>query len=145
MPQINFKKDILPHLIAVIIFLGVTLAFFSPVFFEGKSLNQGDIYQWQGAAKELIEFREETGEEGLWTNSMFGGMPGYLVNMKFSGDLIYPVQRVLAFGLPHPTSVLFTSFLCYYIMLLVFGVRPMIAIVGALAFGLSSFNIIGLA
>jgi hypothetical protein len=145
MQRLIFKKDLLPHLLAIIIFLLVTIVFFSPVYFQGKSLHQDDIYMWQGGAKELMDFREETGEEGLWTNSMFSGMPGYLINTQFSGDLIYYFQRILAFGLPHPTSILFTSFLCYYIMLLVFGVRPGIAIAGALAFGLSSFNIIGLA
>jgi hypothetical protein len=50
----------------------------------------------------------------------------------------------MALFLPHPVANVFLGFLSYYILLLAFRVRPYLAIVGALAFGLSSFIIIGL-
>jgi len=55
--NIDFKKHILPHLIAIIIFLIITVGFFSPVFFENKDIIQGDIQQWKGGARELIDYR----------------------------------------------------------------------------------------
>ena len=144
MPKINFKEQVLPHLIAILIFLLITVAYFKPVFFDHKSLSQHDILQWEGGAKELLDFRKQYGDEALWTNSMFSGMPGYLVSSSWGIGVLPTIQRVITIGLPHPVKVVFLSFLCFYILLIVFKVRPYLAIAGAIAFGLSSFNIIGL-
>ncbi len=144
MKKIDFKRDILPHLIAIILFVVVTIIFYSPVFFENKQLNQHDILQGIGGGKELIDYRESTGKEGLWTNSMFGGMPGYLINTQWSGDTLQYIQKILSAGLPAPARYTFIMILCFYIMLLAFRVRPYLAIAGALGFGLSSFSIIGI-
>lgn len=144
MRKFDFKKDILPHLVAIALFLALTVFFFQPVFFEGKTLSQSDILQWQGSAKELIDYRAETGEEGLWTNSIFGGMPAYLVNVKWGNQLIKGLHAVITLGLPHPVRVIFLCMLSFYIMLLCFKVRPYLAIIGAIAFAFSSYQIIGL-
>jgi hypothetical protein len=145
MKKIVFSEHVLPHLIAVASFLIVTLFFFKPVFFDHKKINQADIVEWQGSAKELQDFREQTGEEGLWTNSMFGGMPAYLVNVNWSNQPVAYLKKIMAFALPHPVANIYLAFVSYYILLLAFGVRPYLAIGGALAFGLSSYMLIGLA
>lgn len=144
MLNLNFKKDLLPHTIAVAIFCLATVLFFAPVFFEGKTLPQHDITQWEGGAKELIDYRERTGEEGLWTNSMFSGMPGYLVDVRFSGDLIKYVHRAYGLFLTYPMMTIFISCLSFYILLLAMGVRSWLAIAGGLAYGFTAFSIIGL-
>ncbi|MBL7851508.1 MAG: hypothetical protein JNN04_11445 [Cyclobacteriaceae bacterium] len=142
--KINFSKDVLPHALAVLLFFLVTVIFFSPVFFENKSLSQYDIQQHLGASKALRDYREATGEEGLWASTMFSGMPAYLVNLQWSDGVVVGMKRVMSLFLPHPVSNVFLAFVCYYIMLLSFRVRPYLAMTGALAFGLSSFMIIGL-
>lgn len=144
MKNFRFTEHILPHLVAVAVFLIVTLFFFSPVFFENKGLLQHDIQQFQGSAKSIIDHREKTGEEALWANAMFSGMPAYLVSVQWSNEPISFLKRILTVGLPHPISSIFAAFACYYIMLLAFRVRPYLAIAGAIAFGLSSYMIIGL-
>lgn len=144
MKKINFSQHVLPHLIAVIVFLIITVSFFNPVFFESKNLNQSDIIQWQASAQELTEYRSATGEEGLWTNSIFGGMPAYLISVKWGNQLIKYTHAVFALGLPHPVRIIFVSMLSFYIMLLCFKVKPYLALIGSVAFGLSSYNIIGL-
>lgn len=144
MKKIEFKKDVLPHLVAIAIFLALTVFFFQPVFFDGKTLSQSDILQWQGSAQELIDYRAETGEEGLWTNSIFGGMPAYLVDVKWGNQLIKGLHAFITFGLPHPVRIIFLCMLSFYIMLLCFKVRPYLAIMGAIAFAFSSYQIIGL-
>ncbi len=142
--NIDFKRQILPHVIAIVAFVAITVGYFNPVFFENKELNQYDIQQWEGGARELLDYRDQTGKEGLWTNSMFSGMPGYLINVEWSDKAIEYLHRVYTLGLPHPVRVIFASFLSYYLMLLAFGIRPYLAIGVAVAFGLSSFMIIGL-
>jgi hypothetical protein len=118
---------------------------FHPLLFSGLGLSQHDILQWEGGARQLMNYREATGEEGLWTNSMFGGMPAYLVNLVFSGDLILYIQKAITLGLPHPSNLIFAAFLGFYVLLITYGVRPWLAIAGALVYGLASFNIIGIA
>jgi len=144
MKQMRFSEHVLPHLIAVIVFLVVTVLFFNPVFFDNKSISQSDIQQWSGSSKALRDYRDATGEEGLWAGAMFSGMPAYLVNLNWSDGVVLGFKRVLSLFLPHPVNVIFLAFLCYYILLLTFNVRPWFAIAGALAFGLSSYMIIGL-
>jgi hypothetical protein len=143
MKKIKFS-DILPHLVAVVIFLLVTVFFFNPIFFDNKAIEQGDIQQWSGSSKELRDYRDQTGDEGLWAEAMFSGMPAYLVNLSWSDGVVIGMKKVLSVFLPHPISNIFLAFICYYILLLSFKIRPWFAIAGALAFGLSSYMIIGL-
>src|SRR5687767_3236343 len=109
MKKIIFSEHVLPHIIAVAVFLVITLFFFKPVFFDHKKLNQPDILEWEGSAKELRDYREQTGEEGLWTNSMFSGMPAYLVNVEWSNKPISYLKKIIAFGLPHPIGNIFIA------------------------------------
>jgi hypothetical protein len=143
MKKISFS-DILPHGSAIVIFLIVTIFFFSPVFFDNKSVSQGDITQFLWGSRELRDFRAKTGEEGLWAGTMFSGVPAYLVNLRWSDAPVASIKKVISVFLPHPVENIFLAFLCYYILLLSFKVRPFLAIAGALAFGLTSYMIIGL-
>lgn len=144
MKKIRFSEHILPHLIAVLAFLVITVLFFNPLFFGNKSLDQYDIQMWEGSAKALRDYRDATGKEGLWAPSMFSGMPGYLINVGWSNGPVAFIKTLMTLALPHPVENIFVAFVCYYIMLLAFRVRPTLAIAGAIAFGLSSYMIIGL-
>jgi len=137
-------KNILPHLLAIAFFFVITLILFHPGIIEGKTLNQHDILQWRGGAQEATQFREQNGEEAYWTNSMFSGMPAFLVSTQYSGDLFVHLQKGISLGIPRPYSLIFLAFVSFYIMMLTFKVKPLIAIAGAIAFGATSFMIIGL-
>ena len=119
MKKISFG-DVLPHLLAVIIFLVVTLIFFNTVFFKNRVINQNDINEFLWGSRELREYREATGEEGRWAATMFSGMPAYLVNMDWSDGVVVGMKKVLTLFLPHPVSNIYLAFLSYYIMLLAF-------------------------
>jgi hypothetical protein len=144
MKKLSFSKHVLPHTLAVVAFLVVTIFFFNPIFFENKALDQSDIQQYLGTSKVLRDYREATGKEGLWAGSMFSGMPAYLVSLKWSEGPVVAIKKVSSLFLPHPIANIFVAFVCYYILLLAFRIRPYLAIAGALAFGLSSYMIIGL-
>jgi hypothetical protein len=132
-----------PHLVAVITFLMISIFIYRPIIFEGKVMDQNDINQGIGANQEIVEFRDSTGEEALWTNSMFSGMPAYLINVRWSGtSILWNTQRVLTLFLPQPVGENFLAFLAFYILCLAFGIRPYLAIAGAIAFGLSTFFLI---
>ncbi|WP_209330212.1 YfhO family protein [Lunatimonas salinarum] len=140
----SFKKDILPHLLGVLAFYLITVLYFSPIVFEGKLLFQSDILQWEGSAKEVLDYRNETGEETLWTNRMFGGMPAYLIHSNPKGDITNFLIKLLTLGLPHPIGSLFFGMVGMYILLLCFRIRPEISAAGAVAFAFNTFNILSL-
>ena len=144
MKKINFLDQVLPHIVAIAIFLLVTLFFFKPVFFDSKSVIQPDIQQFEGSAKAIQDYRQQTGEEALWAPDMFSGMPAYLISVEWGNKVIGYFKRIVGLWLPHPVSNIYLAFFCYYIMLLAFRIRPYLAIAGAIAFGLSSYMIIGL-
>ncbi len=145
MLRIQFKSQVLPHLIAIAVFLVITLVFFHPIFFGNKAIQQSDVLQGIGAGQEIKEYREATGEEPLWTNSMFGGMPAYLISVVYPGEgIVNTLQTIYSLWLPRTPGIIFKAMLSFYILLLVFGIRPYVAIAGAIAFGLGTFNMISL-
>ncbi len=140
--KITFSKKVIHHFVAVAVFYLLTIFFFHPVFFENRSIKQQDILEWQGSSQEIKEFRESTGEEPLWTNSMFGGMPAYMIDVDWSNDIIEFLQSAYSLWLPHPVRLVFASMVSYYILLLAFGITPYLAMAGAVGFAFSSYNII---
>ena len=138
------KKEILYHFLSIILFLSITVYVFNPIFFEDKIVNQHDIEQWKGSSKEIKDFRDKTGDEPLWTNSMFSGMPAYLIDVKWDNNLILGIHKIVSLGIPHPINYIFISFISFYIMLLVFKVRISLSIIGSIMFTLSSYMIIGI-
>src|ERR1035437_1993926 len=133
----NKIKPILPHLIAVLIFIVVSFAYFYPVL-EGKVLKANDSTVFKINSKEIQDFREKTGREPLWTNSIFGGMPAYLISTRYPGNLIKYADGFLRM-FKMPVSVLFLSILGLNILVLIFEVDPWLAVAGAMAYGFSSF------
>lgn len=138
----NIFKKLLPHLIAVVIFLIVAIVYCKPAF-EGKVVQQHDTQGWRGMSQQSLEFREKYGYYPLWTNSMFSGMPAYQIafDPKTSVQVIY-LQSVLTMGLPIPVSFFFLACICFYFLCVVAGANAWISIVGALAYAYSTFNVI---
>jgi len=133
----NFGLQVLPHLTAVIFFLVLSYAYFSPLL-EGKEIMQSDNIHWKGMSKEIRDFRDKTGEEPLWTNSMFGGMPAYFISTYFPGNQIDTIDKIIKIG-QRPATFVFLSLLGFYIMLLLLGVNAWLSIIGAIAYAFSSY------
>ena len=139
MQKIPFKK-IIPHIVVLLCFVIVSLAYFSPVL-SGKKISQSDIMHYIGMAQQQKDFKAETGTETYWTNSAFGGMPTYQLGAKYPHNYIKKLDLALRF-LPRPADYLFLYFLGFYILLLSLKVDHLLAGVGALAFGFSTYLII---
>ena len=135
----SFKK-LVPHLIVLVVLIIASLAYFSPVM-QGKQLFQSDIAQYTGMAKQLIDHREATGEEIFWTDNAFGGMPTYQLGARYPHNYIKKLDLTLRF-LPRPADYLFLYFVGMYILFLVLKVDYKLALLGALAFGFSTYLII---
>ena len=135
----NIKK-LTPYLIALFVFAGVALAYFSPVL-VGEKLFQSDIQQFRGMSKEIKDFRVKHGEEPYWTDAAFGGMPSYQLSTYYPNDYVKKLDSVIRF-LPRPADYLFLYFLGFFVLLMVLKFDWKLAMVGSLAFGFSTYFII---
>ncbi len=137
----NFLKLSWPHAVAILSLVILSSVYFSPLW-QGYDLDQNDIVQWRGMSQELSNYRELHKEEALWSNSMFGGMPAYQVSTKHDANLLRPILLTLRLGLPGAIGTLFLCFLGYYILGLCLRLGPWYSLVGAVAFGFATINIL---
>ena len=137
MQKINLKSTV-PHIVALAIFLLISVIYFQPLF-QGKKIYQGDIVNYTGMSKEIKDFRAETGEEALWTNRMFGGMPAYQISHQTPSNLIRYADKLLSFNTPKQVGYVLLTFIGFYILLITMGVSPAFALVGALGYGLTTY------
>ncbi len=133
-----------PHAIALGIFLALAGIYFMPVL-QGKVANQHDVSMWKGAYQEVGEFKKKTGETTMWSNAMFGGMPSYTYGGLESKANITPyIDGMMKLWLPSPMETIWLLMLCFYIFLISYGVSPWLGVLGAIAYGFSSYNFINL-
>ena len=133
-------KNVLPHAVAVLFFIVLSYVYMFPLL-EGKVLEQSDIVHHKGMSKELVDYRNKTGEEAIWTNSMFGGMPGYMISTKYKGNLANVINRALR--IPFKSAAMpILYMLGFYILLISLKINRWQSLAGAVAFGLSSYFLI---
>lgn len=124
--------------LCIVAFALVTLVYFSPII-QGKRIKQHDIEMYKGMSQEIVEFKAQTGEQSLWTNSMFGGMPAWNIGVPQTSNLMTYVNRILNVGFPHPIGAVFVSMLGFFILLLVLDCKIWVSFIGALAYGFTSY------
>ena len=142
----NFNwKSIVPHCVAVLIFLTLTLVYFSPVL-EGKDIKQDDAIGSMGWGKDARDYHEESGEYSYWSNAMFSGMP---CNYTFSpqpNNVFKPIGEVITlnvFGASYRhIGCIFLTFIGCYILLLALGCKSWLSVAGSIAYTLGSYNFI---
>ena len=138
---LDFKKDILPYLVAIVIFFAISVIYCSPIL-EGKQLFQLDGRKGAGMGQDIKQYKAETGEKSLWTGSMFGGMPAYQISPSYKAYPFSNLRRVVEGGLPTPASHIFLYMFGFFILMCAFGVNPWIGIIGAIAYAFSSYFMI---
>lgn len=130
----------LPYVGVVLLFLVLSLFYFAPQM-EGKELAMGDITHYEGMSHDIKQMQAE-GEDPQWTGNAFGGMPAYLINIEYPSMVIKNVSTDLANALGRPTVLIFLALVSFWVMLLLWGVDPWVAIVPALAYGLSTYSML---
>nr|WP_321406633.1 YfhO family protein [uncultured Carboxylicivirga sp.] len=140
--MIDRIKALLPYLGAILIFIVLSVSYFTPIL-EGKKLPQLDNSHAIGMSKELVDFEKQTGEKSMWTNSMFGGMPAYQIRGDSSKNLFSYLNRFSRLNLPYETvAIVFLYMLGFYLLLLSLRIDKWLSIVGAIAFAFGSYNLI---
>ena len=137
----DYFKLALPHIVAITVFVLFSSMFFSPLF-QGYSLKQSDVKQYQGMSKEILDHYVVNEEDPLWTNSMFGGMPAYQILVYEKNNMLSYVDRAIKLGLPKSAAILFTVMLGFYIFALCLSVNPWLGMGAAVAYGFCTINIL---
>ncbi|WP_185095854.1 glycosyltransferase family protein [Chryseobacterium daeguense] len=137
------NKNLIYIAISIVAFIVLAFLYSTPVF-SGKQLFQHDIVQYRGGAKELLDYRADTGKETYWSDSMFGGMPTYQMGSQFKGDIIKVIDSKLNF-FPRPVNYLFLLFAGFFLLGMVVVRNWKYALLGATFFGLSTYFYIAIA
>lgn len=142
MKNINFKK-MLPHIVAVVSFVLMSVVYMAPAAFENKDLPQNDVASGRMSSKDLRDYHEQTGEFAYWTNGMFGGMPANMTYAPQTTNIFRPVARWIRLKMPtYHLGLIFLYAIGFYILMLAMGCNPWLSIVGAIAYTFASYNII---
>lgn len=129
--------------VSVAIMAIVSVGFFMPDNFQGNKLSQSDMVQGAANGEEARAYQEATGEKALWTNALFSGMPTFQISPSYDSNSLFDwLNSVYGLGLPAPSNLLFMMMLGMLIMLYCWRLRWWYALIGALAWGLSSYFII---
>src|SRR5580698_5340775 len=131
---------LLPHAIAVVVFLLIAIVYCKPAF-DGKVLQQQDVTQWKAMAQNSSQYQEAHGYFPLWTEGMFSGMPGYMIEI----DARVASPHYFAFGLlslwlKEPAGYFFMACICFYFLALLLRVNPYIGIMGSLTYAYATYN-----
>jgi len=133
----NLLRKSGPYLLAIVLFLVISVIYFSPVL-EGKKLQSSDG-QFMGMSKEIVDYRNATGKEALWSNNMFSGMPAYLISTIYSGEILSKVQKSIT-SISTPVIVLSFSFMFFFLLCIMLDIGVWTSFAASLAYGLMTFN-----
>ena len=131
------------YLLPVVIIAIIAFAFFYPADSEGLVLRQHDVQQGIAIGQEVKAFTEATGETSRWTNSLFSGMPNFQISPSYeSSKPIALIGKIVSLGLPSPANLLFVMMFGFYILMLSFGTKWHMGLLGAIAYGFSTYFVI---
>lgn len=139
MKNFNFKS-ILPHLIAVGIFLLAALIFGRPALENGVVLQQTDLSSWQAMSHQSFLYKEQHGHFPLWVTSMFSGMPAFQVALEGPWTPLNIISKLPELWLPQPFNFFFLACISFYFLTQCLRLRPWAGIMGALMFAYATFS-----
>jgi hypothetical protein len=135
-------KNALPHLIALIIMLAISMVYYAPNAFSGKVLPQPDNEKAFGMRTEIMKYQEKEGHTPLWTNAAFGGMPSYQIYAQPKNNFASKASQAMILFQSYTDywAFYFCGMLCMYLFLLALRVDWRIALVGAVLSLVTVYN-----
>ncbi len=111
---------------------------------RGNTINQHDIITWLYHSGESREFYKQTGENAMWANNMFAGMPQILIDYYPQTSWVFRLNQLIQFythgQVPNPASFFFLAMVSFYILMCTMRVNRWLGALGAVAFAFSSYN-----
>ena len=139
----NISKKCLPDILAIVLFVLISVAYFFVPMTRGEVLGSGDNSAGKGLGRDVQEYYQKTGETSRWTNSVFSGMPTYQIAPSYkSTTALGKVESLYHLWLPQYVWYLFAYLLGFYILLRAFDFRQSLAALGAVIWAFSSYFLI---
>lgn len=130
-------------IVAIAVIALLSLMYFYPDALEGNQLRQPDMQQGAANSRELVEHSEATGTTAYWTNSLFSGMPAFQISPSYPSTTLFAwITTVYGLGLPAPANLLAMMMIGFFILLMTMRMRWYTALIGAVAYGFSSYFVI---
>ena len=112
--------------------IAINFAYFAPVVFQGKQIPQDDIKLGLAKGKEIVDYRAETGDEPLWTNAMFSGMPTFQMSTIYPNNVLqYVSTSFTALGASSSVYIVALLMLGFFFLLRGEKVDPWLSVAGA--------------
>ena len=140
-------KKAAPDLVAVLMFLAISIAYFFTPMSEGLILGGHDSVAAEGLKQEQVQYMQHHGGEvSRWSNAIFSGMPTYQTAPSYSAtNTLNKVANAFGLGTIYwfpAISFLFVYLLGFYILLRAFNFKPYLAALGAILWAFSSYFLI---
>ncbi len=140
-PQV---KKTLNHIAAIVIMLVIACIYFSPVL-SGDIVIQGDMQKAEAMSHAQNMTADSTGTIPNWNPAMFSGMPGYQTVTEPQKSVFTTLKSIFTLrplGVHRNIGMLWLYLIGFYVAMIAIGCSPWLSLLGALAFGLGSYNII---
>lgn len=125
------------HIIALLILFLIPFVLFTATTIGGKEFQRHDTTQWRASAESVIEHRETYGEDPLWVNNMFGGMPSFVVStlhqVPYLNDLTGYFKNI------YPAFEYWVMLAGMYFLLILMDFRKLSAVFGSIMYALATY------
>lgn len=137
------RPQVWGSILAVVIIAIVSFVYFYPDASQGNLLRQFDMQQGAAIGHEAQQWTEATGHSPRWTNSLFSGMPTFQISPSYGSSKLFSwINTVMGLGLPSPANLLVMMMVGFLILGLSLRMKWPVALIGAIAYGFSSYFII---
>lgn len=126
-------RKYLPWILIALMYFIVSVLYF-PIAYQDMEPKASDISQWRGAAQSIIEYNAENDDPALWTQSMFSGMPAYMISFPNRYPFLENITKLTDRLINWRIFLLFIGGLGIFVLLRHLGMEPWICFFGAIAF-----------
>lgn len=123
----------LPWILIALLYIIVSVLYF-PIAYQQMEPQASDITQWRGAAQSIIEYNKEHDDPALWTQSMFSGMPAYMISFPNRYPFLENITKLTDRVINWRIFLLFIGGLGIFVLLRHLKLDPWICFFGAIAF-----------
>lgn len=135
----TFKKA-LPYVGIISVFIIAAVIYFLPAL-QGKVIYAGDSINAESAVQESRQYRQETGNNTWWNNSMFSGMPNYQIGggRNLATQILLPFYKFFQYGPQNAVVIFFFYLIAFFLLLRTFKINKWLSMAGAFGMAMSSY------
>lgn len=132
----DFRR-LLPHVLAIVGFLVLAIVYMSPVL-KGQQLAMHDVDRFVALQSEIRKYADEYIG---WTNSLFGGMPTFLIGGNYSKSIFITIHSILVAIFNFKSTFIGLYMAGAYLLLRALRCNLWTSVLGAIGFAFFTYNL----